>query len=106
MLVKKTKSLKWSEMKPKTFRQKMFMKKKSKTCFLDSKNLKYPICDIQNKKQQCKGLYASDYYLNLNIAKLKKKPRTKLNLTKKNSYLKLKSKSLKIKNKLKCGSKK
>ena len=99
---------KWRNIKPHSEKSRKTMKSKyGKSCFLDASRLKYPICNKFTGKKECVGLYASDYYLNINISKLKKKlknrttKKIKNNLTRKLRKLKsLKNKSDKYKKKL------
>ena len=106
---------KWRNVKPHSAKSRKTMKSKyGSSCFLEPKTLKYPICNKFNGKKECQGLYASDYYLNINIGKIKKKLKNKSLKNKKekpvytkklNKYLKLKSKSDKIKKRV-CTMKK
>ena len=92
-----TRKVKWKNIKPHSNKSRKNMKTKyGSKCFLEPKTLKYPICNKFNGKQECMGLYAADYYLNLNIGKLNKK----INSNKKNVY----TKKLKKYNKLKSKS--
>ena len=60
----------WRNIKPQTMRQKKNMKKKYKSkCFLEPKTLKYPICDRKTGKISCKGLNASNYYVQLHLSR-------------------------------------
>tara|TARA_B100000900_G_C20260055_1_gene585609 strand:+ start:306 stop:593 length:288 start_codon:yes stop_codon:yes gene_type:complete len=86
---------KWKNIKPHTqqSRKKVFQKY-GKRCFLESKTLKYPICNKFNGKEECNGHYGAQYYLNINIGKLKKK-KDKESTKKRKKYKILKKKSLK-----------
>ena len=90
----------WKKIKPKSTKSRKSMKKKyGNSCFLDAKNLKYPICNKYTGKQECKGLRAAEYYLNINIGKIiKRKLKTKKKQLK--QYFRLKRKSSKLVKKL------
>ena len=64
----------WKNIKPHTQEARKTMKQKyGSKCFLEPKRMKYPICSKFTGKQECMGLYAADYYLNINIGKMKNK---------------------------------
>ena len=64
----------WKNMKPHTLKSRKTMKQKyGSKCFLEPKRMKYPICSKFTGKQECMGLYAADYYLNINIGKIRNK---------------------------------
>ena len=89
----------WKKIKPKTRNSRKKMKDKyGSSCFLEPKRLKYPICNPYTGKVNCKGLNAANYYLNLNIGKLRKM-KSKTNKKKLKKYIKLKRKSLRLKKK-------
>jgi hypothetical protein len=65
---------KWKNMKPHSEHSRKTMKQKyGSRCFLEPKRMKYPICSKFTGKQECIGLQAADYYLNINIGKVKNK---------------------------------
>lgn len=109
---RKNKKKLWKNIKAHSSKSRKNMKNKyGSKCFLDSKRMKYPICNKFNGKQECMGLHAADYYLNINIGKIvnkkKQQDKTKLNrkekrdLTRKlDKYYKIKSKSDKFKKKI------
>jgi hypothetical protein len=105
---KSKKIVKWKNIKPHSNKSRKNMKTKyGSKCFLEPKTLKYPICNKFNGKQECMGLYAADYYLNLNLGKLNKKLNKKVKSKEKNVYTKkikkynkLKSKSNSLKKRL------
>ena len=85
---------KWKNIKPHTIKsRKRVFQKYGKRCFLESKTLKYPICNKRNGNPECLGHRASQYYLNINISKLKNKKDRK-SIKKLKKYIKLKKKSL------------
>lgn len=86
---------KWKNIKPHTMksRQNMF-KKYGPSCFLQHKTLKYPVCNKYNGKKECIGHYAAQYYLTMNISKLKKK-RNKKSHKKRKQYIAYMKKSKK-----------
>ena len=86
----------WKNVKPHSLasRKKMY-KKYGPRCFLEPKRYKYPVCNKFNGKEECMGHQGAQYYLNINIGKLKKK-RDKISTKKKKKYQKLKNKSLKF----------
>ena len=88
----KRKIKKWKNVKPHSKKSRRRVKNKyGSKCFLDSKRLKYPICNKFNGKIECKGLNAANYYVNLNISR-KLKPKYKYkNLSRKIKKLKLKN---------------
>ena len=50
----------WSLMSPKTKRSRKSIKSRcGSKCFMDSKNLKYPICSPWSCKPNCKGIRAA-----------------------------------------------
>lgn len=85
----------WKNVKPHTqkMRNKVYQKY-GNHCFLEPTRKKYPVCNRYNGKEECKGHQAAQYYLNINIGKLKKK-RDKLSTMKRKKYLRLKKKSIK-----------
>jgi hypothetical protein len=91
----------WKNIKSnKVLSRKKLLKKYGHRCFLEPKTLKYPICNKFNGKQECIGHRAAQYYLNINLKKVKKKLNKKSKkLLKK--YQTLKQKSLKF-TKKKC----
>ena len=117
-LIKKSRKKLWKNIKAHSTKSRKNMKDKhGSNCFLDPKNLKYPICNKFTGKQECIGLNAANYYLNLNIGRLTKK--MKQNKTQKKTsklskddkqiinnkfknYYSLKSKSKKIRQHLGC----
>ena len=90
----KTKKKLWRNIKPHTEKErKRVLKKYGKKCYLDSKRMKYPICNKNTGEVDCKGLNAALYYVNLNISR-KLKPKKK--------YKNLHKKIIKTKKKYKC----
>ena len=84
---------KWKNIKPHTLKSRQKMRKNyGLTCFLEPKTLKYPVCNKYNGKKECMGHYAAQYYLNINIGKLKKKKK-KQYLKKSKKYIELLKKS-------------
>ena len=109
MKVTKITNKKWKNIKPHSIKSRKNVKKKyGNRCFLDSKRMKYPICNKYTGKPECMGLRAADYYLNLNIGKLNNKKRQdkttsknkKIMNKKLDKYYKLKNKSNKLKKKI------
>ena len=89
----------WKKIKPKSNNSRRKLKDKfGSYCFLEPKQLKYPICNQYTGKVSCKGLNAANYFLNINIGKLRKM-KSKTNKKKLKKYIKLKRKSLKFKKK-------
>ncbi len=73
---RRTKKLKWRDMKPHTRRQrKNMLEKYGARCFLLPKELKYPICNKYNGKIECVGLSAAQSRAALSIYR-KLKPKT------------------------------
>lgn len=110
---KKNKTLKkreWKNMKPHSNKSRINMKNKyGNKCFLEPRRMKYPICSKFTGKQECMGLRAADYYLNINIGKSQKllkrqdktsKKKNKEITRKLKKYLKIKKKSDTLKNKV------
>lgn len=102
---KKTKKRRlWKNIKPHSEKSRRSMKTKyGPKCFLEPKTMKYPICSKYTGKQECMGLYAADYYLNINIGKIKnKKSKTLRNkyASKLKKYETLKKKSDTLKRKI------
>ena len=100
----------WKNMKPHTEQSRKTMKRKyGSRCFLEPKRMKYPICSKFTGKQECMGLRAADYFLNINIGKMKNKlkrqdktnPKTKKsNVKKLKKYESIKRKSDELKKKV------
>ena len=92
--MKRTKT--WKSIKPHTIssRKKVYEKYGPK-CFLDPKRKKYPVCNKYTGKQECMGHRAAQYYLNINIGKLKK-TKDKISRRKRKKYLTIKKKTLKF----------
>lgn len=87
----------WKNIKPHSVASRKKMRKKyGSRCFLDPMRYKYPICNRYNGKEECVGHYAAQYYLNINIGKLKKKKKNKKSTKRIQKYLKIKNKSLKF----------
>lgn len=85
----------WKNVKPHSQKSRTRVYQKyGKRCFLDPRRKKYPICNRYNGKEECKGHQAAQYYLNINIGKLKKK-RDKSSTQKRDKYKRLRQKSLK-----------
>lgn len=85
----------WRNIKPHTNTERRTMKKKFKSkCFIEPKTLKYPICNKYSGKVECKGIYAAQYYVNLNKSR-KLKPLKK--------YKTLGKKIESLKRKYQCG---
>ena len=85
----------WKNVKPHSQKSRTRVYQKyGKSCFLDPTRKKYPICNRYNGKEECKGHQAAQYYLNINIGKLKKK-RDKSSTQKRDKYKRLRQKSLK-----------
>lgn len=101
---KNTKKRLWRNMKPHSIKSRQTMKKKyGAKCFLEPRTMKYPICSKYSGKQECMGLYAADYYLNINIGKIKNKKSKTLKRQysdKLKKYESLKKKSDKLKKKV------
>ena len=85
----------WKHIKPHSQKSRTRVYQKyGKRCFLDPRRKKYPVCNRYNGKEECKGHQAAQYYLNINIGKLKKK-RDKSSTQKRDKYKRLRQKSLK-----------
>ncbi len=49
----------WKKQSPKRSERKSMITKCGSACFLDPKNLKYPICQKRSCKRSCKGIVAA-----------------------------------------------
>lgn len=94
ILIYMTKSIKkWKNIKPESNKsRKNVYDKFGSSCFLDSKRLKYPICNKLTGKKECIGHYAAQYYLNINKGKLNNK-KNKKSIKKRKKYTSLLNKS-------------
>ena len=63
----------WKNIKPRGIKSRKRLKTKyGSQCFLDSKSLKYPICNKYTGKVECIGLSSANYYLKIHLSKAKK----------------------------------
>lgn len=92
---RRTKKLRWRDMKPHTHRErKNMLRKYGSRCFLLPKELKYPICNKFTGKIECVGLSAAQSRAALSIYR-KLKPKTY-------SYKKIKKTAKQLRKKRGC----
>tara|TARA_Y100000389_G_C17470970_1_gene530775 strand:+ start:4089 stop:4418 length:330 start_codon:yes stop_codon:yes gene_type:complete len=88
----------WSQVKPKTQKEKRNMLKKyGKMCFLRPDDMKYPICDKTNGKIDCRGIRSAIFWAQTNHIKSKKR-----NTKPKYSYSKTMKKGINIGKRMSC----
>jgi hypothetical protein len=90
---KNRRTRKWKTIKPQTQKARTtLLRKYGRSCFLEPKTKKYPVCNKYSGKKECIGHYAAQYYLNINAGKLKRK-RNPVDTNKRQKYLRLLKKS-------------
>ncbi len=79
----------WKKQSPNRLERRSMISKCGSACFLDPKNLKYPICEKRSCKCSCKGIVAAkvraSQYKNSKVRQLADKLINKYNCTKKST---------------------